>query len=265
MKLFSICSGSSGNCIYVGDLKTNILIDIGTTAKRLSSGLAEHNLKIKDIDALLVTHEHSDHIKGIGVFNRKNGCKIYSKKQTFDFIKNQNRYGSIDYDSFVNIEEEQPFFVNGFEIIPFKTFHDAVSPVCYEIKKDGKKVVVLTDTGKYDDNIVKHMKNADAIYVEANHDVKMLEMSSYPFNLKMRILSDIGHLSNDSTANLICECYSDRLKSVILGHLSNENNMPEIAYATIKYEVYSRLNIDENNLSIKVANRNDNSETIYLT
>ncbi len=264
MKVFSICSGSSGNCVYVGDGKTNILIDIGCTLKLLSTGLEKEGLKIKDIDALLLSHEHSDHIKGLGVFNRKNSCNIYSKKKTFDYVRFNERFGKVNYDSFYNVVEEETFYINDFAITPFKTYHDAVSPVCFVIKKAGKKFSFLTDTGKFDERIVEHLKGSDIIYLEANHDVRMLEMSSYPFNLKMRILSDIGHLSNDSTADLLSKCYSERTQGVILGHLSNENNMPEIARATVKYEVCHRLNINEQDFNIHVAPRSENSVVLEV-
>ncbi len=264
MKVFSICSGSSGNCVYVGDGKTNILIDIGCTLKMLSAGLEKEGLKVKDIDALLVSHEHSDHIKGIGVFNRKNSCNIYSKRKTLDYVRFNDRFGAVNYDSFCEIVEEETFYVNDFAITAFKTYHDAVSPVCFVVKKAGKKFAFLTDTGKFDDRIVNHLKDSDIIYLEANHDVKMLEMSSYPFNLKMRILSDIGHLSNDATANLLCKCYSERCKGIILGHLSSENNMPEIARATVKYEVCHNLGINEKDFNIHVAPRYENSAILEV-
>ncbi len=262
MKLFTLASGSTGNCIYVGDGKTNILVDVGITGKAMKAGLAEIGLDISDINALLVTHDHNDHVRGIGVFNRKHNCGIYSKKGTFDVVKKDGRYGKIDYSCFHEINEEEPFFINDFEITAFKTYHDAADPVCYIIKKAGKKAAVLTDTGKFTDEIIAHMKGASAIYVESNHDVKMVEMSDYPYSLKMRILSDLGHLSNEMTAELLCQVYSENLKGVVLGHLSRHNNMPELAEQVVKSEVYTRLGLSEKDLGIYIAKISGNSEII---
>ncbi len=262
MKLFSLASGSTGNCVYVGDGKTNILIDIGITAKALKIGLGEIGLDISDITALLITHEHNDHIGGIGVFNRKHPCKIYSKKATLDAIKKEDRYGKIDYSCFESIEEGEKFFINDFEIKAIKTYHDAVDPSCYILKKSGKKAVMLTDTGKFTEKMVDEIKGVNALYVESNHDVKMVEMSDYPYGLKMRILGDLGHLSNEMTAEFISKVYTPDMHGVVLGHLSRHNNMPDLAKQVVCADVYTKLGIDEKTLPIYVAKIKENSEII---
>ncbi len=259
MKIFSICSGSKGNCIFVGDEDTKILIDIGITNKKLKSELAKKSIDIKHIDALLVTHEHNDHIKGLGVFSRKNDVKIYLKEKTLNKILTFDSLGKVKHENFMTIEEDESFYVNDFLITAFRSYHDAVSPVCYTIQKDGKKISVVTDLGKYDDYIKSHIMDSDILYIESNHDVRMLEVSAYPYALKQRILSDIGHLSNEQTASLICEQNFEKLKHIILGHLSEENNNRDIAMATVKYELETRLGKKASDINIVVALQNEAS------
>ena len=264
MRICSIASGSSGNCVYVGDNDTHILIDAGISGKRVKAGLDAIGVDIKDIQALLITHEHSDHISGVGVLSRKYKMPIYSKEKTLKSLLKIRSVGVIDPALCNNLEADETFLVGAIEITPFATTHDAVDPLCYTFKKGDKKIGFATDLGSYDEYIKEHLKGANALYLEANHDVRMLEVGPYPFFLKQRILSDIGHLSNDLSADLICDLYHEGLTHIILGHLSHENNMPDVAHATVKHEIDRRLDLNEGQLHLHVAKRSENSTLVEI-
>lgn len=234
-----MASSSSGNCIYVGTAGTHILVDSGISGKRLKAGLATIGLDPRDINAVLITHEHADHIKGLGVISRKYGIPVYTTRPTWKSILSSGLTGFIDENLFHEIVPDRDFTVNELVIHPFKTSHDAVQPVCYTFTKDKKKISVATDLGCYDSYIVEKLKGSNIIFIEANHDIEMLKKGSYPAYLKKRILSDRGHLSNGTSGRLVSEVMHDDLRYVILGHLSKENNLPEIAYGAV-FEVMER-------------------------
>jgi len=264
MKICSLASGSSGNCVYVGDGENHILIDAGLSGKRVKLGLEAIGVDIKDIKALLITHEHSDHISGVGVLARKYKMPIYSKEKTLKAMMQITSLGLIDPALLQPLEADIPFHIGDIEIMPFATKHDAVDPLCYTFTQGSKKIGFATDLGSYDDYIKDHLEGANALYLEANHDVRMLEVGPYPFFLKQRILSDMGHLSNDLTADLICELYHENLSHIILGHLSGENNMPDVAHATVKHEIDRRLCLEDEVLNLHVAGKNENSYLIEI-
>lgn len=241
MEMFSIASSSSGNCICVGNDDTHILIDAGISGKKIENGLNEYGIKTCDIDAVLVTHEHIDHIAGIGVITRKYKMPIYSTSGTKQGILASKSVGKIDEELFHEVSYDEIFQVGNLKIKPVRTSHDANEPVCYVVScvDEGhkKKVAVCTDLGIYDDYTVDNLQGLDAILLEANHDVNMLQVGSYPYYLKKRILSESGHLSNELSGKLLGEIVHDDLKAVLLGHLSKENNYEELAYETVNLEV----------------------------
>lgn len=264
MKICSIASGSSGNCVYVGDDETHILIDAGISGKRVKAGLDAIGVDIKDIQALLITHEHSDHISGVGVLSRKYKMPIYSKEKTLKQLLKSRSVGVIDPELFNHLQADDGFMVGNILVTPFASNHDAVDPLCYTFTTADKKIGFATDLGSYNDYIKDHLKGANALYLEANHDVSMLEVGPYPFFLKQRILSDVGHLSNDLSADLICELYHEGLSHIILAHLSHENNMPDVAHATVKHEIDARLDLKEGELTLHVAKRSENSALVEI-
>lgn len=264
MKICSLASGSSGNCVYVGNEDTHILIDVGISMKKVKAGLEAIDVDIRSLTAIFVTHEHSDHINGLGVISRKHKVPIYTRPDTFKKIMRMSSVGIIDVNLYNEATADTTIRIGSIDVTPFASSHDAVDPLCYTFEHNTKKISVATDLGNYNDYIKSHMSDSDVLYIEANHDVKMLEVGPYPYFLKQRILSDVGHLSNDLSANLICELYNDKLNYVILGHLSHENNMPDVAYETVKLEVNSRLDINEEDLTIYVANRSSNSELVII-
>lgn len=263
-QLCSLASGSSGNCIYVGNDNTHILIDAGISGKRIKEGLTSINIDPDNLDGILVTHEHSDHIKGLGVMARRHRIPIYLTSQTWSELKDNKTVGKIDEALIRFIKPDKAFYVNKMEIMPFKTFHDATDSVCYTFNSDNKKIGMVTDSGKFDEYMINHLRDSNLLYVEANHDVKMLESGSYPYYLKRRILSDLGHLSNEHSTRLISEIIHKELSHVVLAHLSKENNHPDIAYLEAKHlldQVKKEKNYD---IQLVVAKRDTHSEAIVI-
>ena len=256
MDLCSLASGSSGNCIFVGTDRTSLLIDVGVSAKLAENGLHTIGRTLKDIDGILITHEHSDHIRGIGVAARKIGVPIYGTEGTIRAIKRSRSLGKIDESLYRVISADAPFMVGDMEVVPFETSHDAAQPVAYRINTERKSAAVVTDLGTFGDYIVGHLQGLDAILLESNHDVRMLQAGAYPYYLKQRILSNHGHLSNENAGRLLCRILHDNMKHIYLGHLSQENNYEALAYETVRTEVTMGDNpYHANDFRIEVARR----------
>lgn len=237
MELCSIASGSSGNCIYAGTEDGHLLIDAGISGKRIEEGLNSIGLKTAEMQGILVTHEHIDHVAGLGVLARRYGIPIYATDGTIEAIKRIKSVGKIDESLFHVIEPEVDFTIADMTIEPIAISHDAADPVAYKIRQGTKAAAVMTDLGTYNEAIVEYLKHLDVLLLEANHDVRMLQTGPYPYPLKQRILGNRGHLSNESSGRLLGEVLHDDLKAVILGHLSKENNYPQLAYETVRLEV----------------------------
>lgn len=237
MEMFSIASGSSGNSIFVGDDSTRLLIDAGISGKRIEEGVNTYGYTTADFDGVLVTHEHGDHICGLGVIARKYGLPIYATKGTIEAIKNNAAVGKIDAGLFREIQSKEEFCVGSLCISPIPVSHDAAEPVSYVVSDGIGKVGVLTDLGTYDEYIIKAVQNLDVLLLEANHDINMLQVGSYPYALKQRILGVRGHLSNERSGQLLGQILHDKMKHIFLGHLSKENNYPELAYETVRLEI----------------------------
>ncbi len=265
MRLCSIASGSSGNCIYVGSDTTHLLVDDGVAGKRVEAGLRELDLGFHDLDGILITHEHSDHIGGLGVLLRKHAMPVYCTEGTRDAILRCTSLGKIDPELFHVIRPDEAFTIKDITVDPMHISHDAADPVAYRFLYGKQKIAVVTDLGTYDDYTVNCLKHTDVLMLEANHDVRMLESGPYPYQLKVRILGDKGHLSNDLSGELLCKLLHDDLKAVILGHLSKENNMPEIAFETVKQTVdHSDIPYRSGDFKMLVAKRSEVTEAIDL-
>lgn len=244
MKFGTIASGSSGNCLYVGNKDSHILIDAGISCKRICEGLKSFDLSGNDLKGILITHEHSDHISGLGVLSRKFHIPIYGTEKTLKSISEMANLGKIDKDLFCPIEAGKAFTIGTLSMESFSISHDAIDPVSYIAYDGNKKLGMVTDLGYYDERIVDSLKESNLLYVEANHDIHMLQVGPYPYYLKRRILGEQGHLCNEKAADLVNEVMHDHLHQVILGHLSKENNYPELAYATVKNEVRTEVKVE---------------------
>lgn len=225
---FSLISGSSGNASLITDKNTVILTDCGMSGKKLEAALHEIDLQPADISAVLMTHEHIDHTRGVGVISRKYKIPVYATEGTFENAE----IGNVSDIHIINPDED--FEIGSIGIHAFSISHDAANPVGYSFFANGKKTTIATDTGEITDKIAGNILGSDEILLESNHDVDMLMYGSYPYSLKKRILGCCGHLSNDCASSACVELLKSGTKKIMLGHLSNENNTPEIAYATAK-------------------------------
>ncbi|MCU6763482.1 putative hydrolase [uncultured Roseburia sp.] len=265
MELCSIASGSSGNCIYAGTDQSHILVDAGISGKRIEAGLNEIGLKTEEIQGILVTHEHVDHIKSLGVLARKYGIPIYATAGTIQWITERQAIGKVDESLFHPVVPEQDFKIGDLTVCPLRTSHDAAEPVAYMMKNQGKSMAVLTDLGKYDDYLVDKLQGLDVLLLEANHDVHMLEVGGYPYYLKKRILGDRGHLSNELSGQLLGRLLHDKFQKVVLGHLSKENNYPQLAYEAVRLEItMGDSPYKGSDFPIQVAKRDQVSELVCV-
>ena len=256
MRFQSIASGSSGNCIYAGSEHTHLLMDVGISQKRTAEALHQIGLGIKDIDGIFITHEHADHIAGLPVIARHSSMPIYATEGTIEAIRKMPKCSGIDPDRFVGIRADEPVAVGDLRVDPMEISHDAAEPVGYRIYDGGKKACVCTDLGCYTDYTLRCLEDADVLLIESNHDVNMLQVGPYPYRLKQRILGNRGHLSNDSSGQLLSRILNDHLKGIFLGHLSKENNYPELAFETVRCEImFSENGYRPEELPIQVAGR----------
>lgn len=260
MNLCSICSGSSGNCIYVGDTSTHIMVDAGVSGKKMESGMNEIDLSLRDMNGVLITHEHSDHVKGLGVVARKYGIPIYATAGTIEAIQGMKQLGKIPEELFHEIKANRDFMINDILVKPFEISHDAAEPVGYRFEKGDKSIGIATDLGEYSDYTIDKLQGLDVLLLEANHDVHMLQVGAYPYYLKQRILGKRGHLSNETSGQLLSRLLHDGLRAVLLGHLSKENNYEELAYETVRLEITMADNAYKaDDFPIYVAARDENS------
>ena len=241
---------------------TSILIDCGEGTQ---IAMKEQGWSPKPIDIICFTHFHADHISGLGVLARKYGIPIYATKGTIDAIRNTHSLGNIDEELFHYIREDEKCTVKDMALYPIRTSHDAAEPVAYRISHDKQKIAVITDLGCYNDYTVECLRDLDVLYLEANHDIHMLQVGPYPYYLKQRILGDRGHLSNENAGRLLSRILHDELQTVLLGHLSKENNLPELAFESVRMEI----NMGENpykagDFDIRVARRSEVTPAVYV-
>jgi len=228
LKISVLASGSAGNSTYIETEKHSILLDAGLSEKKLSARLASLGRDMKDLDAVFVTHEHSDHFKGIGPLVRKHNIPLYTTAGTFKKI--QSRIGRIP--SWAPIRSEEPVAIGDMLVEPYATPHDAEESVAFVIHHGDIKIGHATDLGEVTPFVREKLRKSTALLVEANHDINMLEVGPYPWPLKQRIKSSVGHLSNEACGELLTEANHDGLKLVVLMHLSETNNLKELAILT---------------------------------
>lgn len=237
MRFLNIASGSSGNSTYIGSERTHILVDTGISRKRILEGLAKAELSLDDIDAILVTHEHIDHISSLGVLERTKEIPVYATEGTIEEIKRCKSLGNFNTDVLHSVKIDSPFMINDLTIRPLKVDHDAREPVCYRIDGNDKSCGIVTDLGEYNPYLEENLKGLDLLMLESNHDVRMLEAGPYPYPLKMRILGKYGHLSNEASGMLLSSLLHDKIRHILLGHISRENNTRELAKLAVESEV----------------------------
>lgn len=249
IKFCPLFSGSSGNALYLKYNDTSILIDAGLSKKRITQAISDIGEDASKLNAILITHEHIDHTSGIGVMERGYNIPVYANISTW---KNMPSFlGKIREDNIRTFETGKKFTINDIEILPFGIPHDAADPVGYSFYLDSKKVTSVTDIGHLTDTILENIKGSDLLLMESNHDLDMLIKGPYPWPLKNRVKGNFGHLCNKDCGDLIARYIEFGLKTIVLGHLSAENNTPQLAYDTIKqciesfgYEIGRDIDLD---------------------
>jgi len=251
LEICAIASGSNGNCYYIGNEKDAILIDAGISAKQIILRMKERNLNPAKLKAAFVTHEHGDHMRGVRGVSKKLQIPIYLTTKT-----NNGAYKKMrpDYATFFTPGEE--IQVGNFTVFSFLKNHDATEPCSFRVEYEGKNIGIFTDIGEACDNVISHLQKCDGLFLEANYDEKMLWEGSYPYFLKQRVASEVGHLSNDQTFELLENHASKNLKCVFLSHISKENNSPEKAM--------EHMNSLTSKFKVKVATRFEATEVYTL-
>jgi len=228
LDICAIASGSNGNCYYIGNEKDAVLIDAGISCKQILIRMRERNLNPLKIKAVFVSHEHSDHMRGVRGVNKKLQVPIYLTTKTFN-------------GSYRNLRPDYPKFFNPGDVIGLGEFfihsflknHDASEPCSFRVQYKNKNVGVFTDIGEACENVTSHLQQCDGLFLETNYDERMLWEGNYPYFLKQRVASNVGHLSNDQAFDLLQNHSGENLKCVFLSHLSKENNTPEIAHQSM--------------------------------
>ncbi len=250
--------------MYLCGYRTDsLLVDTGVSKKRIVDELHAIDMAPEDIQGILLTHEHSDHIQGLGVFTRKYSVPVYGTRGTLEAVKQTASLGELDLSQFVEIQPDVSFQIQDIQVEASRTWHDAAEPVCYQFYHEGHKASICTDLGDYNDYLVHKLSDSDLLFVESNHDVNMLLVGPYTYPLKQRILGDHGHLSNERSGQFIKELLNDHIKGIMLGHLSKENNIAELAYETVAQILQENpYSNDIRDFHLQVANRSSHSAVL---
>ncbi|WP_040977761.1 MBL fold metallo-hydrolase [Oceanobacillus jeddahense] len=226
-----LASGSTGNAFYIETEQQRLLVDAGLSGKKMDGFFQEINIDPSRLDGILVTHEHSDHIKGLGIFARKHQLPIYANEKTWQAM--DHSLGKLTLDQKFQFDMGSVRSFGDIEVESFGVSHDAAEPMFYTFRNNGQKVALVTDLGYVSERIKKTVEDADAYIFEANHDVEMLRMGRYPWNVKRRILGDSGHVSNEDCGLALTDIITNRTKRIYLAHLSLDNNMKDLARMSV--------------------------------
>lgn len=228
-KVVPLFSGSRGNSYYIGSSGEGVLIDAGRSCKQLEQALALNNIQISSIGGIFVTHEHIDHCSAIKVFAKRYGIKVYGSQGTLEALEEGGKLDPVIHTEVIS----DSMAVGNMQVNRCNTSHDARESCCYQVvTADDRRAVIATDLGVMTDCVREIIKDSDFAVVESNHDVRMLKLGFYPQSTKRRILSDKGHLSNDSCANELAEFIKSGTLRLMLGHISENNNLPDLALNT---------------------------------
>ena len=262
LTLCPLFSGSSGNSIYISCGDVRLLVDAGMSAARIEAHLREIGADIREIDGILVTHEHVDHIRGLGVLARKYGVPIYANEGTWNGILLKE--SGIPLRCVRTFYTGEDFYIGGVNVHPFPIPHDANEPVGFAFESRGLRCAVATDLGHINDTWMNAVSGCQALVLEANHDVEMVERGPYPSHLKRRILGRKGHLNNEDCAKALLKLVKSGTRAVFLSHLSQDNNLPELAYNTVCGALYeSGYDVGED-IRVTVSRRDKVSDMLVL-
>lgn len=251
-KFCSLYSGSTGNSLFIESNNTKILVDAGESCKKIVQSLSNIDIPINSIDGIIVTHEHIDHVKGLGTISKKFNIPVYANIETWDAMPLQK--DKIDITNIRTFNVKETFEIGDLKINPFSIPHDAANPCGFNIYYNNNKISIATDLGHMNSEILNNLENSSFILLESNYDSNILKCSPYPYHLKQRISGPNGHLSNDMAGKTISHLINTGLKQVMLGHLSKENNFPELAYKTVVERLIEN-NYNESSIRLSVAQR----------
>ena len=249
VSLTVLASGSKGNCSVVASTSTRLLIDVGLSCREICRRLTLGGFTPDSIDGVLITHEHADHVSGLYVFAKKYSVPVYMTEATHRAWTRQYKDSNGERVKAKRVEtfhSGQRFNVGDIEVTPFTIPHDAVDPVGFTFRAEGIKLGYVTDLGYMPSSIKLHLKGCDGILLESNHDVEMLRVGPYPWAVKQRVMSRVGHLSNDALAEFLSTDYDGNAAFLILAHLSEANNHPEIARTVAERALAERLTLLQN-------------------
>jgi phosphoribosyl 1,2-cyclic phosphodiesterase len=261
LRFASLSSGSSGNSYLIGYGDKNILIDAGISNKRIRDGLESLGIDAESLSAIFVTHEHSDHIQGLKVFLKKTPVPVYASFGTLSELANRE---CVPHELMHVVKPYESIKIGELDVFAHPSFHDTLEPFWYKVTTPEGSVAVVTDIGHVEQEMGYVLSGLRAILIEANHDINMLETGPYTFALKRRILSDTGHLSNEACGRFLCDILHDGLESIALGHLSKENNYPELALLSVKNEIdFAPIDFVSERLNIFVAGRDNVTKILW--
>jgi phosphoribosyl 1,2-cyclic phosphodiesterase len=253
LHFFSLGSGSCGNCYYISDGEIAILIDAGVGIRRFKRNMRDYGIKVSNIKAILITHDHADHIKAVGHISNEINVPVYTTETIHNSIKNNfNAIRKINNEHIRHIEELSPFNIGSFKITAYKIPHDSTENVAYKIEHEGKTFSIMTDVGAPTENVNNIITQSNYLVIEANYDDVMLRNGKYPQHLKERITCGTGHMSNKQTADTLAQNFHEGLSHIWLCHLSEENNHPELARKTIEFHLrgYGLIEGTDYNLTV---------------
>lgn len=259
LQICVLASGSKGNCTYISDGTTRLLIDVGISCRRVEQELAKLGVQLQDINAILLTHEHIDHIYGLPAIQRKYHTPTYTHEKTAACvdIRMNTQLVAMQKANF-----DTGFRLGGITITPFRVLHDAVCPMGYTVQADGHKISYVTDLGVVTDSVRQNARGSELVVLESNHDLNMLAHGRYPAELQARIRSELGHLSNVQSAELALDLVQHGAGQLVLAHLSEENNTPDLAVKTASF-VLQKKGV-YNRVQIRVASQNCATDLIQL-
>ena len=259
----SLYSSSSGNCLFVQSKNTNILIDAGVSTRKIENALSDIKIALNSITAILVTHEHSDHIQSIGNLSKKYNIPVYTNIETWNALSDEQK-DKISTENHKTFLVDETFNIGDLDIYPFSVPHYAANPCGFNIYNDNSKISIATDLGHVTESVIKNLEKSSFILLESNYEPEVLKFSKYPYILKKRIDGPNGHLSNHIAGETIAKLIPTGLTSVMLGHLSKENNFPELAYKTVMEHIVHN-NFSENNIELNIADRISPSKFIKIS
>jgi len=262
--MFNFCSlysGSSGNCLFVQSENTKLLVDSGESARKIENALSSINVDAKNIDGILITHEHVDHTKSLGTLSKKYNIPVYASQETWAAMPEQSQKIDSSLQKFYIPNETLK--IGDFSINPFEIPHDAANPCGFNICHNDIQMSIATDLGHITKELTEAIEKSSFILLESNYDPEILKFSRYPYYLKKRISGEYGHLSNNEAGKLIAYLSNGNLKNVMLGHLSKENNFPELAYKTVADELINHNFSAE--IGLSVASRENPSKIIEIS